>query len=301
MRVFVTGATGLIGRRLIARLLARGDQVRALTRSPSSARGKLPGSVDLVGGDLVLPGKWVTRLSDCDAVVHLAGEPIVGRRWTRELKGRIQRSRVDATRNLAEALGGSDARVLISASAVGYYGNGSDPVDEQSAPGKDFLGELCNRWEQAALAAVTSRRRVTRVRIGIVLDRHEGALARMVPIFRAFVGGPVGDGRQWISWIHHEDLCNLLLLALDDARYDGAINATAPAPVTMRELARALGHALKRPAWLPAPAPMLRLLFGEGADALLSGQNVLPKRALALGFAFKFPSLETALGEILHA
>ena len=301
MRVFVTGATGLIGRQVIARLLTRGDEVRALTRSPATARGRLPGSVELVAGDVVVPGKWVTRLYDCDAVVHLAGEPIVGKRWTREVKARIRGSRVDGTSNLAAALGGSDARVLVSASAVGYYGSGSEPVDEDSPPGNDFLAELCNRWEQAALGAATARRRVTRVRIGVVLDRHDGALAKMVPAFRAFAGGPVGNGRQWISWIHHEDMVNLLVLALDDGRCDGALNATAPAPVTMRDLARAIGQALGRPSWLPAPALALRALFGEGAEALLSGQNVVPKRALELGFKFKFPSLAAALAEILQA
>jgi uncharacterized protein (TIGR01777 family) len=301
MRVFVTGATGLIGRRVIARLLARGDEVRALTRSPARARGKLPGSVDLIAGDLVAPGKWVARLADCDTVVHLAGEPIVGRRWTPELKARIRSSRVDGTSNLATALGGSDARVFLSASAVGYYGNGSAPVDEESPPGDDFLGRLCNRWEQAALTAATAQRRVVRLRIGIVLDRHEGALAKMVPAFRAFVGGPVGNGQQWVSWIHHEDVVSLVLFALDDARCDGALNATAPAPVTMRELADGLGRALGRPSWLPAPALALRALFGEGAEPLLTGQNVIPKRALALGFKPKFPSLAEALAEIFAA
>jgi uncharacterized protein (TIGR01777 family) len=301
MRVFVTGATGLIGRRVIARLLARGDAVRALTRSPVSAQGRLPPGVELVTGDVVMPGKWVTRLSDCDAVLHLAGEPIVGKRWTRAVKARIRSSRVDGTSNLAVALSGSDARVLVSASAVGYYGDGSAPVDEEGPPGSDFLAELCNQWEQAALGAATARRRVTRVRIGVVLDRHEGALAKMVPAFRAFAGGPVGHGRQWISWIHHQDMTELLLLALDDERTAGALNATAPAPVTMRELAHAIGKALGRPSWLPAPALALRALFGEGAEALLSGQNVLPKRALALGYKFKFPSLAEALHDILGA
>jgi uncharacterized protein (TIGR01777 family) len=299
MRVFVTGATGLIGRRVIARLLDRGDTVRALTRSPVSAQAKLPPGVEVVTGDVVMPGKWVTRLADCDAVLHLAGEPIVGKRWTREVKARIRSSRVDGTSNLAVALSGSDASVLVSASAVGYYGDGSAPVDEESPPGSDFLADLCNHWEQAALGATTERRRVTRVRIGVVLDRDEGALAKMVPAFRAFAGGPVGHGRQWISWIHHEDMTALILMALDDARTAGALNATAPTPVTMRELAHAIGKALGRPSWLPAPALALRALFGEGAEALLSGQNVVPKRALALGYTFKFPSLTEALHDIL--
>ena len=297
MRIFVTGATGLIGRRLIARLTARGDGVRALARDPERARGKLPG-VELVAGDVASPGAWMRSLAECDAVVHLAGEPIVGRRWTAAFKERIVSSRVDGTRNVAAALADSGARVLVSASAVGYYGDRSDPADEASPPGDDFLGRLCLQWEEAAERAVTRGRRVTRMRIGVVLDRHEGALSKMVPIFRAFAGGPVGSGRQWISWIHHHDMLALMLHALDDARAGGAINACAPAPVTMRDFARAVGHALARPSWLRAPSLALRVLYGEGALPMLTGQNVLPRRAQELGFQFQFPSLEAALQEI---
>jgi uncharacterized protein (TIGR01777 family) len=297
MRIFVTGATGLIGRRLIALLTGRGDGVRALARDPERARRKLPG-VELVAGDVASEGPWMRSLAECDAVVHLAGEPIVGRRWTAEFKERIVKSRVNGTRNVAAALADSRARVLVSASAVGYYGDRSDPVDEDSPPGDDFLAQLCAQWEQAAEPAITPDRRVTRLRIGVVLDRHEGALSKMVPMFRAFAGGPVGSGRQWVSWIHHHDMLALLVYALDEARAAGPINACAPAPVTMRDFARAIGHALARPSWLPAPSLALRVLYGEGALPLLTGQNVLPRRAQELGFQFQFPSLDQALQEI---
>lgn len=299
MRVFVTGATGLIGRQLIARLVARGDTIRALVRSPERAREKLPSTVELVAGDMAAAGAWMKNVAGCDAVVNLAGEPILGRRWNREVKERIRQSRVDGTNNVVDAMLDGATPTLVSASAVGYYGNGSDPVDESSPAGDDYLAQLCQAWEAAALRAATAKRRVTRVRIGIVLDRDDGALAKMVPAFRAFAGGPVGDGKQWVPWIHHDDMVRLLMLALDDARTEGALNATAPAPVTMGDLARAIGSALHRPSWLPAPPFALRALFGEGADVLLGGQNVLPARALELGFQFNFPSLDAALAQIL--
>jgi uncharacterized protein len=317
MRLFLTGGTGLIGRRLAAELIARGDEVRALVRSPAKARALLPAAAVLVEGDVAIAGEWQTALAGCDAAINLAGEPIVGRRWNEGFKARMRTSRVDGSANVAKAVVAHDVRALINASAVGYYGDTTAPVDEASPAGDDFLARLCVDWEAAARGAATANggatasggatangaatgnRRVVLARIGIVLDPDGGALAKMIPAFRAFAGGPIGSGKQWVSWIHHEDAAGIIRRAIDDARCEGPIDVTAPSPVTMRDFAAAVGRALHRPSWLPAPAFALRALFGEGATPLTMGQRVLPTKALALGHAFRFPSLDAALADVL--
>jgi uncharacterized protein (TIGR01777 family) len=298
MRVFVTGATGFIGRRLVERLSARGDDVVALARDRARAGARLPASVAVAAGDIVERGPWLDEAAACDAIVHLAGEPVVGVRWTDARKALMRESRVAGTRNVAAALRAGRARVLVSASAVGYYGAGDAPVDEASPPGGDFLARLACDWEAEAARAGDGDHRVTCVRLGIVLGGEGGVLSRMAPAFRAFVGGPVGSGAQWVSWIHRDDVIGLVELALGDARAAGPLNAVAPEPVTMRELAAGLGRALGRPSWLPAPAFALRALFGEGAGPILTGQRVVPRRALELGYRFRFPSLASALGDL---
>jgi uncharacterized protein (TIGR01777 family) len=296
MKVFVTGATGLIGRSLCAALLRRGDEVTALSRRPG---GALPPGVAALRGDPAVAGPWLKALSRSDAVVHLAGEPVAGGRWTTERKARLAASRLDSTRLVAQAIAAGGPSVLVQASAVGFYGDrGDEPLDEGAAPGRGFLADLSVRWEAAAAPAAT-RARVVLVRTGIVLARDGGALPLLARPFRLFVGGRIGDGRAWQPWIHHADELGLLLLALDDDRVRGPLNAVAPGPVRQAELARTLATVLHRPNLLPVPAGALRLGLGEMAEVLLASQRVVPGQALALGYRFRFPTLEPALRDLL--
>ena len=303
MKVFVTGATGFIGRALVLRLLGDGHQVTAWVRSVERARSQLGADASLVpidGGDAALEA----ALSDADAVVNLAGEPIVAGRWTKARKLALLDSRVGLTLRLVDAIQriAKRPKVLVSGSAIGIYGNrGAAVLDEASPEAKDFLGDLCARWESAALGAEPLGVRVALIRTGVVLGPEGGALEKMLPLFRAGGGGRLGSGRQFMSWIHLRDLVEMFSTALTDARWRGAFNGTAPNPVDNRKFTRELGRALHRPAILPAPAPALRLLLGEAAQVLLEGQRVLPLRALALGFRFRFETVDGALRAIVSS
>jgi uncharacterized protein (TIGR01777 family) len=244
------------------------------------------------------------ELGRADAVVHLAGQPLAERRWTPERWERIRASRVDTTARLARAMAAAATRprVLVSASAVGIYGMRRDDVvcDEATPPGDDVVAQLCVAWEAAAEPARAAGVRVVHPRIGIALGEGGGALARMVTAFRWFVGGPVGGGAQWLSWIHARDVVRALLFLLDREELSGAYDLVAPAPVTMNDMARAVGRAMKRPSLMRVPSFALRTLFGEGlADLLLTGQRVAPRRLLDAGFTFDFPSLDQALADLL--
>jgi uncharacterized protein len=302
MRVFLTGGTGLVGTRLIHRLQKRDDKVVLLTRRPESARERFGPTVTVIEGDPTQPGAWMDAVAECDGVINLAGENLFGHRWNDDFKKQIVESRVKATENVAQALTKSSsrsdgaARVLVNASAIGIYGpHGDEELTEDSPPGADFLSKVCVDWEQAARAAQEHGARVVTVRIGVVLDKAGGALGQLLTPFKFGGGGPVGSGRQWMSWIHHEDLVGLFLLALDKPAASGPMNGTAPKPVTNKEFAQALGRALHRPAFMPMPGFMMRLLIGEAADVVLKGQRVLPRQALALGYEFKFPTIDAAL------
>ncbi len=290
-RILVTGATGFVGSELRRTLAAAGDEVVRLTRTPAGPSDLVwnpaTGSID------------AGALEDFEAVVHLAGENIAGGRWTAARKQRLVASRVAATRLLAETLLATrrPPRVFVAASATGCYGNRGDEVlDELSSPGTGFLAELCHAWEAASEPLRTRGVRVVQLRIGLVLGAGGGALPRMLLPFRLGLGGRLGDGHQWWSWIGIDDLVAAILFVLDHATLEGAINATAPRPVTNREFTACLARVLRRPAILPAPACALRLLFGEMADALLlASARVLPRRLQAGGFEFLQPDLEAAL------
>jgi uncharacterized protein (TIGR01777 family) len=298
VEVFVTGATGLIGRALCAALLRRGDGVVVLSRSPEAAARLVPGA-RVVGGDPAVAGPWQDALARADACVNLAGEPLDAR-WNEERKRRFRESRIAATRNVAAVLRERGPGVLVSASAVGFYGDrGDEELTEDAAPGDDFLARLCRDWEEAA-AKAGPRARVALLRTGLVLARDGGALPRMAAPFRVFAGGPLGDGSAFQPWIHLADEVGLALLALDDDRAIGPINAAGPAPARNRELARAIGKALRRPALLPAPAAAIRIAVGEMADVVLASQRVLPRRALALGYRFRFPEVGPAVADLLR-
>jgi uncharacterized protein (TIGR01777 family) len=299
MRITVTGATGLIGRRLVAALQARGDEVSVLSRRPEDARRML--GVEAFAWRPDREPAPADALAGRDGVLHLAGEPIA-QRWTRESKGRIRSSREHGTARLVEGLKRAEPRpgVLVAASAVGYYGPRADELlDEDAPPGTGFLASVCEAWEGAAATAAGSGVRVVNLRTGVLIDRADGALARMLPPFRLGVGGPVAGGDQYISWIAPEDLVRLYLAALDDPDWSGPVNATAPEPVTNRRFARALGRVLKRPAVLPIPAFPLRALYGEMASVVTTGQRALPGRALEKGFEFRYPAIEGALAAAL--
>lgn len=299
MRVTVTGATGLVGPAVIAELRARGAEVTVLSRDPRRAEERL--QTEAVGWDPLSEPAPARALAGRDAVVHLAGEPIA-QRWSEAAKRSIRDSRVSGTRNLVEGLRVSDARprVLLSSSAIGYYGpHGDEPLDEEAPPGQDFLARICVEWEAAASAAGELGMRTVQIRTGVVLDRHGGALGQMLTPFRLGLGGPVAGGRQYLSWIHREDLLGMILSALEDERWSGPVNATAPDPVTNREFSKALGRALHRPALLPVPAAALHLRFGAMAEIVTAGARVLPAKALVLGYEFRHPELDEALRSAL--
>ena len=295
MRYLITGGTGFIGTALCPELLRQGHQVTVLSRRPDAARVLLPAGVRAIGDPAELDG--------ADAIVNLAGASIVGGRWSAARKSLLLGSRLDTTRRLLTWIGQLQRppAVLVSASAIGYYGpRGDEDLDEDAAPGVDFAARLCRDWEDEALQAEALGIRVCRLRIGIVLGAGGGALSSMLPPFRLGLGGPMGSGRQWMSWVHRADLVALILWLAGNDAASGPYNGTAPQPLRNADFSRLLGRVLRRPAILATPAPALRLLLGEMADLLLGGQKVLPRRAQAQGFAFRYAEAEAALREALQ-
>jgi uncharacterized protein (TIGR01777 family) len=297
--VLVTGATGLVGGRLLPRLGQRGVRVRALTRDPERARRALGAGAEAFGWN----GTDVPEaaLRGAGAVVHLAGEPVFGGLPSAARRERIRASRVRSTESLAAGLGrlaeAERPRVLVCASAVGWYGgdHGDAELDEAAPAGRGFLAELCRDWEAAAAGAEQHGVRRVSLRFGVVLAREGGALALMLRPFRLGLGGPLGSGRQWVPWVHVDDAVGLILFGLDADAAAGAINAVAPEPVRNRELTRLLAAKLGRPAFLPVPAFALRAALGELAGELLDSRRVVPHRAQALGYGFAHPTLASAL------
>lgn len=301
MRVTVTGATGLIGSKLIRELKARGDDVTVLSRNPDRARERIGAEWNVVAWDPMAGPAPAAALAGRDAVVHLAGEKI-DQRWTGPARERIRASREVGTRNLVNGIRAAEPRpgVLVSASGVGYYGpRGDEVIDEDTPPGTDFLAEVCHVWEREAQAAENAGLRVVRVRQGIVLAKGGGALSKMLPPFKLGVGGPVAGGRQYLPWIHLDDVVGLYLAATADASWTGPVNGAAPEPVTNRDFSRALGRALHRPALAPVPALALKLLYGDMAQMVITGQRAVPTRPLALGYAYRHPDLDEALRSAL--
>jgi uncharacterized protein (TIGR01777 family) len=298
LNITITGATGLIGRRLLTALARGGHSSRALSRH---AGANLPPGVKLSVWDAMKGAPPAEALRDADAVIHLAGEP-VAQRWTAEAKRRIRESRVDGTRRLVETIAAQERKpaVLIAASATGFYGSrGDQPLEETSPPGKGFLADLCVEWEREALAAASLGMRVAAVRTGIALHPQGGALAKMLPAFRLGGGGRLGSGKQWVPWIHLDDLVAIYNFLLEN-EIAGPVNATAPAPVTNAEFTRALAAAVRRPAIFPVPKLALRIVFGEMAEAVFESERVLPKRIEAAGYRFLYPQIGTALEQLLR-
>jgi hypothetical protein len=305
MRVGITGATGFIGQRIVAALRERGDEVLAFSRNAARAQKAL--GVEAVAAELETPGPWQARIAACDAVVHLAGESIAAHRWNARVKQIIRDSRVEGTRVLVEGLAAASQRprVLVSASGSDYYpfaeGPGDfadDEVTEKDPPGDSFLASVCRNWEAEAVAAEALGVRVVRMRTGLVLGPG-GGLEKMTGPFRFFVGGPIGSGRQWVPWIHLDDVVAAYLAAVDDARYTGPINMVAGS-ARSKELASAIGAALHRPSVVPVPAFAVKIAAGELAEYLLRGRNVVPARLRELGFVFKYPDLTAAVAAALR-
>jgi uncharacterized protein len=304
MRVVLTGATGTIGMAVAGALRGRGDEVVALSRDAASGRARL--------GDGVAVHSWpeptqapppAAALAGADAVVHLLGEPIA-QRWSDDAKRRIRESRVLSTRALVRALAalpeGERPRTLVSQSAAGYYGpRDAEPLDEEAPAGDDFLAGVVAAWEDEARAAEPVAR-VVRTRTGVVLSPQGGALAKMLPPFKLGVGGPVAGGRQYVPWVHLDDVAGAILRCLDDASLTGPVNVTAPSPVTNKELSRALGRVLGRPAVAPVPALAVRALYGEMSTIVTTGQRLVPARLQRAGHEFRFPVLEPALRDVLQ-
>jgi uncharacterized protein (TIGR01777 family) len=298
MRVTVTGATGRIGRHLVAALKDRGDDVAVLSRDPDRASEQL--GVEAFAWNIKEDAAPKQALAGRDAIVHLAGED-VGQRWNDAVKAEILDSRERGTRNIVHTIFDTTPRpkALICASASGYYGaRGDEIVDESAPPGSDWLAGVVARWERQAETAKIGTR-VVEVRTGLVLDADGGALAKMLPPFKAGLGGPIGSGRQYMPWIHLDDLVGIYLAAIDSDSFQGPINASAPEPVTNKAFAKALGRAINRPAVAPVPGFTIKLLYGEMSQIVLTGVRMVPGRAAELGYEFRHPDLDEALRDTL--
>lgn len=300
MQVLLTGATGLIGPRLVKELAGRGHRLSVTSRSPEKVQAKLGPDITAYGWQPAVEPFPAQALEGTEALVNLLGEK-VDQRWTDRAKRKIYESRVCGTRKIVDAMAKSDSiqKVLVNASAVGYYGpRGSEAIDENAEPGDDFLAKVTRDWESEALKAGDLEVRVVLIRTGVVLSPSGGALARMRTPFMLGLGGPVGGGRQYMPWIHIDDLVSIFAEAVENESYRGPVNATSPNPVTNREFSKKLGSQLSRPSLLPLPAPILRVALGEMAQIVTTGARVIPTRALEAGFNFDWPDLEPALSDL---
>jgi len=304
-RIAITGGTGFIGKRLVERLLSRGDEVVVLSRKPSGSR--LAQGARVVSYSPTVAGPWSEHLAGAHALVSLAGQPLAGVRWNDDKKREFEESRITANQVLVQAIAqltpAARPAVLVGASGVGIYGSRppEEDLDESAALGTDYLAGLAKRWEGALEPARELGVRVAHMRFGIVLGSGGGALEKMLTPFRMFVGGPIGSGKQIVPWVHIDDVCGIIMLAIDDPRASGPFNVTSPRSVNMNGFARALGAVLHRPSHLRVPEAAVRALFGEGAEPLLSGQRALPNAATRLGYAFAYPELVPALESVIHA
>jgi uncharacterized protein (TIGR01777 family) len=299
MNIAITGASGFIGRRLMKTLANGNHTLRVLSRHAGT---NLPPGVQLYVWDAMKGQPSEESLDGVDAVIHLAGEPIA-QRWTDDVKQKIRESRATGTRHLVQALSTARRRpaVLVAGSAVGYYGSrGEEILTESSAPGSGFMADVCVAWEKEAGLAESLGIRVVKLRTGVVLGANGGVLAKMVPPFKAGMGGKLGHGDQWMSWVHLDDLVGIIQHAVENP-VTGPVNGTSPKPVTNADFTKALGHILSRPAIVPMPAFTLKFMFGEMSDVMLASQRVLPKAAEAAGYVFRYPGVEPALANVLAA
>lgn len=302
MKIIVSGGTGFVGQALVQELAQKGHHVILLTRDLNTLKHPSSSSITPIAWDAKTLGPWAGQVDGADAVINLAGEPIVKKRWGAAQKKILLSSRIDSTRALVEAIrkAAKKPRVLINAAAVGYYGPvESDTVTESCRKGGGFLADMCDAWEKEALQAESAAVRTVCARIGIVLEKDGGALAKMLPPFQFFIGGPLGSGRQWLPWIHRADVIGAILFCLGNPKISGPVNFTAPSPAAMKDFCKTLGEVLRRPSWAPVPDFVLQILLGEMSIVLLTGQKAFPEKLLQAGFAFRYPDLKDALISIL--
>jgi hypothetical protein len=300
MKILITGGTGFVGTQLTSRLIKDNHEVTILSRSAKRS-GEIPKGMSYLQGDPTQKGSWQEAIKNHDAVINLAGASIFSK-WTEEHKKAIRESRVSTTRNIVKGIPSHPQKqfTFLSTSAVGYYGFcGDEELTEESPHGDDFLARIASEWEGEALKAKEEGARVVITRFGIVMGEKGGALGQMIPLFKKFIGGPIGSGRQWFSWIHIKDLSETFVFLMKHPEISGPVNVCAPNPVRNKDLAKALGKALHRPSFMPAPAFMIKLVLGEFGSVILEGQRVIPKRLLDSGFDFKYPEIDKALQEIV--
>ncbi len=301
-KIIITGATGLIGQQLTIKLTDMDYKITIFTRNPDNAQKKLPNVHKVVKWEYDYVDEWLHELESVDAVIHLAGANLSTKRWNKEYKKLLYDSRIISTKKLIEAIKTVERKpkVFITASAIGYYGNRSDEIlTEESEAGKDFLANLCNDWEKEAKNVEQFGVRSVQIRTGLALSRNEGALKQMLPAFKYFIGGPLGNGKQWYSWLHIEDIVNIYVKALESEILSGPINAVSPNPVTMKKFAKILGDVLHRPSFFSVPKIILLPVIGQVAEVVTSSQRVVPEKLLNSSFKFKFEKLEDALRDIL--
>jgi uncharacterized protein (TIGR01777 family) len=301
-RIIITGATGLIGKKLTNALIDRGDEVIVFSRDAEKAKSIFPKAIDCVEWNYKKPEQWKSKLENSDAVIHLAGINLFAKRWNNDFKKTVLESRKLSTNNLVEAIKsvGKKPEVFISASGIGYYGDcGEAVLDETSPKGNDFLADVCDVWESEAQKIGDYGIRNIQIRTGLVLSPEDGVLKQMLLPFKLFIGGPLGNGRQWWSWLHIDDIVGIYLYALDNSRLQGPLNAASPNPLRMKEFANALGKVLKRPSLFPVPKFVLKIVIGETTEVVTASQRVDVKKIFESGYRFKFDNLEDALRDLL--
>lgn len=301
-KIIITGATGLIGKKLSEELFKSGYHIIVFSRDSKRAKDVLKKDYEYVDWDYRNPSKWVDKISESDVIIHLAGINLFAKRWNDEFKKEIITSRKDTTKALADVIKSSSnkPKVFISASGVGYYGDGGDKIlTEDSSSGDDFLAEVCKVWESEASEVESVGVRRVSIRTGIVLSTEDGALKRMLLPFKLFVGGPIGNGKQWFPWIHIDDIVGIYKYAAENENLSGAVNAASPNICTMKEFAKTLGKVLNRPSFFSVPKFALKLAIGEAGDVVLMGQRVSVAKLLSSGYKFKFENLEEALKDLL--
>jgi uncharacterized protein (TIGR01777 family) len=300
MKILITGGTGFVGTQVTTRLIQEGHTMTILTRSLRGVK-KSPLGISYLEGDPTRKGSWQETIKNHDAVINLAGASIFSK-WTEEHKKAIRESRVSTTQNIVEGIPSDPSKkiILISTSAVGYYGFcGDEELTEKSPPGDDFLARIAVEWEGEALKARDKGARVVITRFGIVMGERGGALSQMIPLFKKYIGGPIGSGKQWFSWVHIKDLAEAFAFLLKHSEISGSVNVCSPNPVRNKDLAKALGKVLHRPSIIPAPGFMVKLVLGEFGSIILEGQRVIPKRLLENGFVFQYSEIEKALQNIM--
>ncbi|WP_368293346.1 TIGR01777 family oxidoreductase [Dehalobacter sp. TBBPA1] len=301
MNVLIIGGTGYLGRNLTKELMSSGYKVSVITRNRQFTADKVESNVDLIEWDNISPLSSIYDFKEFDVVINFAGESIGNRRWSNLVKQEILNSRINTTRSIVNAIndGTMNPKVLINASAVGYYGpRQDDKIAESEGPGQDFLAEVCKKWEDEAYKVQNEFTRVVTIRIGVVLG-SQGALTRMVIPFKYYIGGPLGKGNQWLPWIYIQDLIRMFRFIIEHDEVTGPVNGTAPEPVRMKGFSKILGEVLKRPSWFPVPEFVLKIALGQMSEMLLHGQRAIPQKISDIGFEFKFPDLKSALEDAL--